>query len=205
VSQLRNHPKAQPTIDGTRGGMTCSDDAYNGHEAVGKRQNEQGEDRYLFGSMAQKVLSMSLRINYNLTPDLTIQYWGQPFFCAADYSDFKMITSPMAEELTDRYHLFDNNQISQADGTYLVDEDLNGTVDYSFGNPDFNFDEFLSNLVLRWEFVPGSTLYIVWSQTRDAFVPTGEFELRNNFNTLFRDNRAYDVFLVKFSYRFGLR
>ena len=36
--------------------------------------------RYIFGSIDQKILSLSLRIDYNITPDLTIQYWGQPFF-----------------------------------------------------------------------------------------------------------------------------
>jgi hypothetical protein len=47
-----------------------------------------GDPRYIFGSIDQKVLSMSLRVNFNITPDLTIQYWGQPFTASGDYSDF---------------------------------------------------------------------------------------------------------------------
>jgi hypothetical protein len=60
---------------------------------------------------------------------------------------------------------------------YLVDEDRDGITDYSFDNPDNNYDQFLSNLVLRWEFRPGSTVYLVWSQTRSYSDETGSFSL----------------------------
>ena len=79
------------------------------------------------------------------------------------------------------------------------------TMDYDFGNPDFTFDEWLSNLVIRWEFLPGSTAYLVWSQTRDYDNPDGSFEVRDNLNSMFTDKKATNTFLLKFSYRFGLR
>ena len=78
-------------------------------------------------------------------------------------------------------------------------------VDYRFGNPDFNVDEWLSNLVIRWEFMPGSTAYLVWSQTRDYYSPQGSFEVWNNIDNLFTDKKPTNTFLVKLSYRFGLR
>ncbi|MEZ5071014.1 MAG: DUF5916 domain-containing protein [Bacteroidales bacterium] len=65
-----------------------------------------GENRYLFGTIHQRVLSMSLRVNYNITPDLTIQYWGQPFVASGDYSEFKRITDPRADRFADRYAVF---------------------------------------------------------------------------------------------------
>jgi len=168
-------------------------------------QNEEGETDYIFAHLLQRVLSMSLRLNYNITPELSIQYWGQPFFAAADYSGFKVITNPMADNYNDRQHIFTSDEISKNEGVYHIDRDTDGNTDYSFGNPDFNFDEFLSNLVFRWEFTPGSTLFLVWSQSRDAYIPTGEFVLQDNINTLFTEEKAYNVFLLKFSYRFGLR
>jgi hypothetical protein len=164
-----------------------------------------GEDRYIFAHIDQKVLSMSLRINFNITPDLTIQYWGQPFIASGDYTDFKMITDPRAEEFSNRYHIFTPGQIKLADDMYEVDEDEDLSTDYDFGNPNFNVDEWLSNLVIRWEFLPGSTAYLVWSQTRDYYQPEGSFMLWNNMDGLFTDKKPTDTFLVKISYRFGLR
>jgi hypothetical protein len=165
----------------------------------------EGEDRFLFGYINQKVLDMSLRINFNITPDLTIQYWGQPFVASGDYSEFKMITNPKADEYADRFRIFADDQISLVDDEYEIDENRDGQVDYAFENPDFNVDEWLSNLVVRWEFLPGSTAYLVWSQTRNYYAPVGAFELWENLDYLFTDQKATNTFLVKFSYRFGLR
>jgi hypothetical protein len=164
-----------------------------------------GDPRYIFGKIDQKVLSMSLRINYNITPDLTIQYWGQPFSASGDYSEYKMITDSKADRFQDRYQIYNEQQIDLVDENYEIDENLDGTMDYSFDNPDFTIDEWLSNLVVRWEFMPGSTAYLVWSQTRNYYIQDGQFHLWENMNDLFTANKPTNVFLLKFSYRFGLR
>ncbi len=168
-------------------------------------QDFNGADRYLFGHIDQKTLSMSLRINYNITPDLTIQYWGQPFIASGDFTDFKMITDPKAPAFTDRFQVYTDQQASLVDNTYEIDEDMDLTADYSFGNPNFTVDEWLSNLVIRWEFLPGSTAYLVWSQTRDYYNPAGSFEVWDNMNNMFTDKKATNTLLVKFSYRIGFR
>jgi hypothetical protein len=165
----------------------------------------EGEARYIFGHIDQKVLSMSLRINYNITPDLTIQYWGQPFVASGEYTGFKMITDPRAENFSDRYELYSAGQISLPGEDYEIDEDMDGAVDYDFDNPDFTVDEWLSNLVIRWEFLPGSTAYLVWSQTRDHYEPVGSFEVWENIDHLFTDKKPTNTFLLKVSCRFGLR
>jgi len=164
-------------------------------------------DRYILAQINQQIVSMSLRMNYNITPDLTIQYWGQPFLAAMDYSRFKAVTDPRAEKLRDRYHLITESETvyDAEDNRYSIDENLDGTVDYEFDNPDNNYDQFLSNLVVRWEFMPGSTLYMVWSQTRNYNDSTGSFSLEQNLNNLYTTKKPYDVFLIKFTYRFGLR
>ena len=161
------------------------------------------EDRYIFGTIDQKILSMSLRVDYNITPDLTIQYWGQPFFGSGKYTDFKVIIDPVADEYTDRFHTFRPAEISYSDGVYSVDENLDG-IDYSFDNPDFTVSEFLHNLVIRWEFLPGSTAYLVWSQTREYYTGDGIFDFGSQADNLFTEAKPHNVFLVKFSYRFGL-
>ena len=164
-------------------------------------------DRYILSQINQQIVSLSLRMNYNITPDLTVQYWGQPFLAAMDYSRFKAVTDPRAGSLEDRYHLIGEDEIDldSDDNRYLVDENRDGITDYSFDNPDNNYDQFLSNLVVRWEFRPGSTLFLVWSQTRSYSDTTGSFSLSDNLDNLYTSKRPYDVFLVKFTYRFGLR
>lgn len=166
-----------------------------------------GDDRYILGQIDQQIVRMSIRLNYNITPDLTIQYWGQPFLAAMDYKNYKVVTEPRAESLSDRYHIFTDSEIqyNEADNMYNVDENNAGLVKYSFNNPDYNYDEFLSNLVLRWEFRPGSTVYLVWSQTRSYYDPTGSFSVSQNLDNLYTADKPYNVFLIKFTYRFGLR
>ena len=161
--------------------------------------------RYIFGTIDQKILSMSLRVDYNITPDLTIQYWGQPFFGSGKYSRFKYITDPSADEMPDRYHTYAGSEISFDDEVWSVDENRDGWIDYEFDNPDFTVSEFLHNLVIRWEFLPGSTVYLVWSQTREYYSGDGHFDFGSQASYLFADTRPHNVFLFKFSYRFGLR
>ncbi|MCK5821238.1 MAG: carbohydrate binding family 9 domain-containing protein [Bacteroidales bacterium] len=164
-----------------------------------------GDSRYIFGSIDQKVIGMSLRINLTITPDLTIQYWGQPFIATGSYSNMKMITDPLAVSYTDRYHEFSDDQIScyKDDGYCSIDENTDGLVDYYISYPDFNFKEFKSNLVARWEFRPGSVFYLVWSQGRTGYHSYGDLELGRDFGDLY-GVIPHNIFLMKFSYRFGL-
>jgi len=83
---------------------------------------------------------------------------------------------------------------------YHIDENGDGITDYSFDNPDFKVYEFRSNLVLRWEYIPGSTLFVVWSQGRSEDSSQGYFQFNNDVNNLF-NNFPHDVFLVKLTYR----
>lgn len=164
-----------------------------------------GNPRYLFGSINQKTMGFTLRLNYNITPDLTIQYYGSPFISAGDYSNFKLLDDSQAKVYTDRFNEFSANQISydNVDEIYFVDEDLDGGADYSFDQPDYNFTQFRSNLVIRWEYLPGSTVYFVWSQGRSKYTSIGEFDFNENINNLF-EVHPRDIFLLKFSYRFSL-
>jgi hypothetical protein len=161
------------------------------------------DDRYIFGSIVQRTVSMSLRLDLVITPELTIQYWGQPFIASGDYSGFKYITDPEAEQYEDRFRLFAEDEI-RLDGTeenYLVSEQ-GGLPAYEFGNPDFNRKEFLSNLVFRWEYRPGSFIYLVWSQGRFGSDLRGNFRPGEDFPDLW-DIHPRDVLLLKVSYRLG--
>ena len=157
-------------------------------------------ERYLTGTLRQKTFSSSFRLNYSLGPNLTFQYWGQPFVSIGTYKDFKYITEPLAEVFTDRFHQYNAEEISfdSSEDRYYVSE--NGK-NYDFGNPDFNFLEFRSNLVFRWEYIPGSELFLVWSQSAINFSDPTKGVFRSLTEDLF-DEKANNTFLIKATYRF---
>ncbi|MCJ7446845.1 MAG: carbohydrate binding family 9 domain-containing protein [Bacteroidales bacterium] len=174
-----------------------------------RRLNYNGKDKYIFASIDRKTINASFRINLNLSPDLTLQYWGQPFVATGKYYDHKYILAPMAEEFRERFWTYSTAQktFDTENNNYRIDEYIDGTTDYTIGNNDFNIQEFLSNLVVRWEYNPGSTVYLVWSQTRSYSNGSGVMNLFSDIGDLFdRDNNIpKNVFLIKLSYRFGLK
>ena len=157
--------------------------------------------QYIMARIKQQTYSLTLRFNYNITPDISIQYYGSPFVSSGKYSDFKKAADAHAKEPGDRYHSFTEAEISYDESTssYIVND---GAVVYGFSNPDFSFMEFRSNLVARWEYRPGSTLYLVWENNRNSrqshYVPSyGE-----NLDELF-SGRPTNVFMVKLSFWLG--
>jgi len=160
---------------------------------------------YIFAKLDQKTLSMTFRINYTINPELSIEYYGQPFVSAGKYSDFKKITQPDADRFGERFHTFAPDEISfsSESNSYSINERQDGIENYSLSNPDFNFRQFRSNLVVRWEYLPGSTLYLVWSQGRTSNASNGLFSYGSDMKDLFKIV-PQNVFLVKFSYWFSL-
>jgi len=161
--------------------------------------------RYIFGRIDQKTVGAVLRLNYSLTPNLSLQYYGQPFVSAGKYTQLKKITQPRARRYQDRYHVFTSQEITYDAGseTYLIDENQDNSPDYSFDKPDFNFRQFRSNLVLRWEYHPGSTLFVVWSQGRTGDTSSGRFSFRNDMSELFQVYPE-NIFLIKLNHWFSL-
>ncbi|MEX0288878.1 MAG: DUF5916 domain-containing protein [Flavobacteriaceae bacterium] len=161
-----------------------------------------GNTRYLNGEIEQRTLSMSFRLNYTINPNLTIQYWGQPFISRGRYSNFKHVTDPMAKEFDDRITLYGDNQVTLTDGTYSIDEDLDGPAAFHFGDPDFSFIQFRSNLVIRWEYIPGSEIFLVWSQDVSQSGDPSEGLLKSLGDNVFGGEKPMNIFLLKATYRF---
>jgi hypothetical protein len=164
-----------------------------------------GEPRYIVSRIDQEVIRFDLRIDLSITPDISLQYWGQPFVFAGDYSEFKQVVNPGIDDYYRQFDQFNSDRITldPESNIYSVDEDLDGDNDYSFENPDFKFYEFQSNLVFRWEYIPGSVLYFVWSQRRQDDSSFGEFDFDNDVNRMFATYPA-NVFLLKLSYRISI-
>jgi hypothetical protein len=134
---------------------------------------------------------------------LTLQYYGQPFITRPTYKNFGYVVDPLNQSYDARFHRFNNEEIAFRNGNYEVDENHDGKVDYTFDKPDFNFVQFRSNLVARWEYKAGSEFYLVWSQgnTPDASTDFDSTIGTSLFNNIFA-GQARNIFLMKFTYRF---
>ena len=122
--------------------------------------------RYVFAVVDQSVLAVQIRFNYTFTPDLTLELYAEPFTASGRYYDHGEL--PAARSFDLRTYGTDGTTITQEDAqTLRVTDERNGG---SFTLPvlDFNDFSFRSNLVLRWEWTRGSTLYLVWQQNRAA-------------------------------------
>ncbi|MCF6131636.1 DUF5916 domain-containing protein [Flavobacterium wongokense] len=161
--------------------------------------------RYIMADIDQRTLGASVRLDYNINPNLTIQYYGEPFISRGRYKDFNKVVNPTASYFRNRIEVFDANQISfdTASNTYLVDEDANGATDYTIENPDFAYVQFRSNLVLRWEYIPGSEIFLVWSQGTTGFGNPKD-DLFNSLDSQILGRKPENIFLIKATYRFLL-
>ena len=157
----------------------------------------------IVGEVNQNTLRFTGRLSYNITPDLTLQYYGQPFITRPLYNNFAYVADPLAKRYDDRFYVFTSSQIRYHNDEYQVDEQGDGVMDYSFSRPDFNFVQFRSNLVTRWEYKPGSELYLVWSQGN---TPEAATDLHSPLSTSLFDyafaDQSRNSFLIKWTYRF---
>lgn len=142
-----------------------------------------GVTHYTFAHLDQKTMGITLRANYTFTPTASLQVYAQPFISKGTYSEVRELNQPRAARYEDRFQPYADPAVADDPG-------------------GFNFKQFRSNVVFRWEYRPGSTLFLVWSQGREAFAPReGARGFGHNLGDLF-GQRADDVFLVKLSYWF---
>lgn len=145
-----------------------------------RNETGDGRTRYVFGRIEQRTVAMTARVNYTITPNLSIQTYAEPFVSAGRYSNFRELVDGRAAGYEDRYRPYDYAR-----------------------NPDFNFRSFRTTNVLRWEYRPGSSLFVVWQQGRQDDGESGDFRFGRDFGDLF-SAPAHNVFLVKFSHWFNM-
>jgi hypothetical protein len=158
-------------------------------------------NRYILGSIDQQTLGLTFRVDVNISPELSIQYYGSPFISKGAYTQFKHVNNPLAADYDARFTLFSDPVLSG--DSYGLDENGDNVIDYSIGNPDFNFYQFRSNLVAKWEYRLGSFIYLVWSSDRTGNSSSGTVPISDSFRLL---GKAFsnNIFLVKFNYWFSL-
>jgi hypothetical protein len=157
--------------------------------------------RYILGTIDQKTMGLTLRLALNITPEFSIQYYGSPFISTGSYSQFKYVTNPMADVYTDRFTIYPNQALSGEE--VMLDENNDMVPDYSIPNPDFNFHQFRSNFVAKWEYRLGSYIYFVWSSERTGNTTSSKATLKESYKEL-RSIFPKNIFLIKFNYWFSL-
>jgi hypothetical protein len=154
--------------------------------------------RYVFAPLDQTQLSLVTRLNYTFTPDLTLEVYAQPLVSHGDYGTPKEFQTPRAYDFL--VYGEGGSTIARDGSRYAVDPDGSGPLT-SFNVPDRTFTtrSLRGNAVLRWEYRPGSTFYLVWQQDRENRDLMDPFDVSRGFGSLF-SGRANNVVVLKWTY-----
>ena len=150
----------------------------------------------MFGNLEQKTLSANLRVNWIFSPKLSFELFAQPLVSSGKYIGVREFLAPNTFDF--REYGTDGSTIDRETG--MVDPDGEGAAPaFSIGQPDFTFASLRGNAVVRWEFAPGSTMYLVWTQDRAYNDGSGDFQARRSFSRLL-DAPGRNVLMLKMSY-----
>ena len=152
----------------------------NDAQWYGNFDDDTGVRHYSFAHLDQRTVSMSLRLNYTATPDLTFEFYGAPFVSTGTYSSFREVSAtPGAEEYQDRFQPYTPPQGSET---------------------AFRFTQLRTNAVVRWEYRPGSTMFLVWTHGRQE---SDDGSVRQSWSRDYRDLFALhpdNTFLIKIAH-----
>ncbi len=150
-------------------------------ELIEENINGRVKKHYVYGELTSQTLDFTTRANISFTPKLSLQFYVQPFISIGNYTNFKALVKPRSYEFK----------------PYPLKR-----------NPDFHIRSLRGNTVLRWEFRPGSTLFLVWSQSReieleDVGAEALDFRPVDRLRSSFVDP-GKNIFLIKCRYWFGV-
>jgi hypothetical protein len=166
---------------------------------AGGRAETYGQ-RYIFSYIDRSTWSTQFRLGYTIRPDMNVDLYTEPFAASGRYYDYGELPAPRARDR--RLYGTDGTAMTlQPDGSRLITD---GASTFTLRNDDFNVRSFRSNIVLRWEWRPGSTLYLVWQQDRRISESLSE---RIGVGDMFRSLTApgANVFAVKMSFWMPVR
>jgi hypothetical protein len=161
------------------------------------------DNRYVFANLDYTEVSAGIRLNWTFSPTLSLQLYAQPLISAGDYTRFKALSQPR----TFGFDMYGNgasviDDSVDADGVpyYWVDADGAGPAQGArVERKDFSVESLRGNAVLRWEYMPGSTLYLVWTQSRSGFDPNGDFQFGSSMRQLWRAP-SDNILMIKATY-----
>lgn len=161
--------------------------------------------RYVFAPLDQTTFSINTRLSMTFSPALTLEIFAEPFISSGSYD----VPIELEASRTFAFREYGSDAVRSADGRYTIDPDGAGPAEpFEIADPDFNYQSLLGNAVLRWEWRPGSTIFVVWQQSRSERLTAalgesgrrpGDFDFEKDTRALFGldpDN----VFMIKFNY-----
>ena len=150
--------------------------------------------RYVFARLDQQQISANIRLSVSFSPTMSLQFYGQPLIAVGRYSDYKELARPKSLDF-----------VGQGAGAWTYDP---ATREFDPDGPsgpaaptvnDFNTKSLRGNAVFRWEYMPGSALYLVWTQQRNDYESTPDFNVGPSFSRLL-SAAADNIFLAKVTY-----
>ena len=162
--------------------------------------------QYLFATLAQRELALTLRGSWTFTPDLSLQVYAQPFLSVGAYRGYKLAAvmngGTHAASYAARFTELDRGQLQFDGGALGIDQDRDGAADYVIDTPDYNYRALRSTVVLRWQYRPGSSAFLIWSQGRDSRALDRDLQFGRDLSGLVNAEGEH-VILFKVNYWFG--
>lgn len=168
------------------------------HQQYVRTLSGNSSTEYIVGKINRRTTSLTLRAEFFFTPEMSIQYYGSPYYSVGRYKKFRRVNDPTAKDISKRLEYLYENYDPVNDKYSFI---RNGEM-FTFSNPDFSFMQFRSNLVFRWEYNLGSTVYLVWAHDRsnwDGFYNP----VKDIAGELFRIS-GNNVFMVKVNFWFSV-
>lgn len=158
--------------------------------------------RYVFAYIERSTLSARFRLNYALTPNFTVEGYAEPFAASGRFFDFGELPAPRSRAL--RTYGASGTGTTIARDAAGVSTVTDGSAVFTIPALDFRRLSFRSNLVLRWEWLPGSTAFLIWQQSRQELGTAGALiRTRDLWDSTRADGDNF--FVMKVSYWLGVR
>ena len=151
--------------------------------------------RYIFASVDQTTVSLDTRVNYTFSPTLSLQVFAQPFLASGKFGP----TKEFAEPGKFKFLTYGRDVGVISNGGIYPSGQVGSGVHFGVPQPDFNIGSLRGNAVMKWDWRPGSTMYLAWQQTRNDFQPIGDFAFGHDLDNLF-GAKPDNIFLIKVSY-----
>lgn len=165
--------------------------------------------RYFFGELNRQQLSVSTELNYVVSPSLSLQVFAQPLMAAGDFGRFRQLAASRTFDFLefsegDAVALngdagCSGGEFCRADGRIYIDYSGYGRADVGFWEQNFTIRSLRGTAALRWEYRPGSRVYLVWQQRRLSRVTLGSFDVSRDARAMFEAPGEH-VFMVKVDY-----
>ncbi len=151
--------------------------------------------RYVFGKIRQQTFSLPVRFNYAFSTDISLELYAAPFISVGKYSEIGELAKPSTYDLN-IYGLNGSTIKLNSENKYEITKN---NEKFFITNPDYEYISFRSNFVLKWEWLPGSTMFFVWQINKNQYENSyNEISANSFFDSISKE--GLNSFALKISY-----